>query len=158
MIRRVVLMVALVASLSLGAQGAADAAAGRLIIPKTHTNAAIIKVPVAKGQLQMGNRLQGTVYTWNHGDPPCDPLGTTVYAGHAWRAGNGVADHWGGLKKGNLIKVGGCTFKVTSKQYWSAKRSVSPLFRVDGPPRVVLITCKADDYAKRTIVFARMVT
>lgn len=157
MIRRVVLVVALVASLSLGVQGTADAAAGRLIIPKTNTNATIIKVPVVKGQLRMGNRLQGTVYTWNHGDPPCDPLGTTVYAGHAWRAGNGVADRWGSLAKGNRIKVAGCSFKVTSKQYWSAKRSIRPLFRVDGPPRVVLITCKADDYSKRTIVFAKMV-
>lgn len=157
MIRRVVLMMVFVVFLSLGAQGTADASAGRLIIPKTNTNATIIKVPVVKGQLRMGHRLQGAVYTWNHGDPPCDPLGTTVYTGHAWRAGKGVADKWGSLKKGNLINVSGCTFKVTSRQYRSAKRSIRPLFRVDGPPRIVLITCKANNYSKRTLVFARLV-
>lgn len=31
------------------------------------------------------------------------------------------------------------------------------LFTVGGPPRIVLIGCKADDYARRTVVFAKKV-
>ena len=36
------------------------------------------------GTLAVGSRLNGAVYTWSKGDPPCDPNGSTVYAGHAW--------------------------------------------------------------------------
>ena len=98
-----------------------------------------------------------TVYTWKHGDPPCDPTGTTVYAGHAWRDGDGVADRWGELRRGDIIRVAGCRFKVTKRQYWSAKRKIGHLYRVDGPPRIVLIGCKPDDYSKRTMVFAKLI-
>ena len=76
-------------------QGAAHAAPDRLTIGRTGTDAAIIKVPARNGTLAVGNQLRGAVYTWSQGDPPCDPTGSTVYAGHAWRAGNGVADRWG---------------------------------------------------------------
>ena len=130
----------------------------RLVIDRTGTDARIVTVPVRRGQLVVGRELTHTVYTWSKGDPPCDPLGTTVYAGHAWRDGAGVANRWGTLRRGDRFRVAGCTFAVTKVAYWSAKRSVRPLFRVDGPPRVVLIACKPGDYAKRTMVFARQVS
>lgn len=157
MIRKSALSVAFALVLSLGVQSSADAASGRLVIPKTDTNAKIVKVPVKDGQLKVGKRLQGTVYTWKKGDPPCDPMGTTVYAGHAWRGGDGVADRWGRLRKGDIIRVAGCRFKVTKRRYWSKDRKIDHLFRVDGPPRIVLIACKDDDYSKRTMVFAKMI-
>ena len=138
--------------------GAAEAA-GRemLVIGKTGTHAQVVKVPVRKGQLVVGREPRHTVYTWNHGDPPCDPLGTTVYAGHAWRAGPGVANRWGSLRPGDRFSVGGCAFRVTKVATWSATRSIKGLFRVDGPPRVVLISCQPGDYSRRTMVFARKV-
>lgn len=158
MSRRAALVSAFVVLLVLTGQGAASAAPGRLDIPKLGVSAQIIKVGLtSSGSLAVGNRLRGTVYTWRHGDPPCDATGTTVYAGHAWRAGNGVADRWGSLRRGDRIRVAGCTFKVTRREFWSANRSMRPLFTVGGPPRIVLIGCKADDYAKRTVVFARKV-
>lgn len=157
MIRRFVLLIALVACMLVPGQGAADAAAGRLSIPKIGVKAKIVKVPVKHGRLMIGHALRGVVYTPKNGDPPCDPMGSTLYAGHAWRAGNGVADKWGSLKKGDLITVAGCKFRVTKKEYWSDKRSIRPLSRPDGPPRVVLYGCKADDYSKATVVFARKV-
>lgn len=155
---RAALVAAFVALLTLTGQGAAGAAPGRLDIPKLGVQAHIVQVGLtSSGSLAIGGRLRGTVYTWREGDPPCDATGTTVYAGHAWRAGNGVADRWGSLRRGDLIHVSGCTFRVTRKELWWADRSMRKLFDVGGSPRIVLIGCKADDYAKRVVVFAEKV-
>jgi len=155
--RRTVAAAVLLASVCLSVgQGAASAAApDRLTIARTGTDAAIIEVPSRGGTLAVGSRLNGAVYTWSKGDPPCDPSGSTVYAGHAWRAGNGVADRWGQLRPGDRIKVAGCAFEVTRREFWSAKRRMGALYSVSGPPRIVLVGCTADDYSKRTVVFAR---
>ncbi len=158
MTRRTALVVVLAVLLSLSGQGTAGAAPGRLDIPKIGVHAQIIKVGLTSaGSLDIGDRLRGTVYTWHRGDPPCDATGTTVYAGHAWRAGNGVADRWGSLRRGDRIHVSGCTFRVTRREFWSASRPMRHLFSVGGAPQIVLIGCKADDYAKRAVIFAEKV-
>lgn len=151
------LLAAFVASsfLVMGA-GPADAAAGRVKAPSIGMNAPIVKVPVKDGRLQVGDNLH-VVYTPRKGDPPCDQSGSTLYAGHAWQDGNGVADKWGKLRRGKIIYVRGCKFRVTKREFWSEKRSIAPLSRPDGPPRIVLYGCKADDYSKATVVFARKV-
>ncbi|MBD3913652.1 class F sortase [Nocardioides hwasunensis] len=149
--------VAVCASSVLVGQGAAHAAPDRLRIAKTSTDARIIKVPARNDTLAVGHQLRGAVYTWSQGDPPCDPTGSTVYAGHAWRAGNGVADRWGQLRRGDVIRVGGCRFKVTKREFWSASRKMGALYSAHGPARIVLVACKADDYSKRTVVFARKI-
>lgn len=146
----------LVATLTFAGLSPASAASGRIKAIDIGMNAPVKKVGMKNGSLAIRRNLH-TVYTWKHGDPPCDPTGTTVYAGHAWRKGDGVADKWGKLHKGDIIQVGGCKHKVTKVQYWSAKRSIKKLFRVDGSPRIVLIGCKPDDYSKRTMVFTRLV-
>lgn len=158
MIRRAAPTAVLVVLLAFIGQGAAGAAPGRLDIPELGVRANVVHVGITgNGSLAVGDRLRGTVYTWRGGDPPCDRTGTTVYAGHAWRAGDGVADRWGSLRRGDRIHVGGCTFAVTRREFWSADRSMRHLFTVGGPPRIVLIGCKADDYARRAVVFAVMV-
>lgn len=158
MTRRVALVAAFVALLALIGQGAAGAAPGRLDIPKIGVRAKIVKVGLTStGSLAIGDRLRGTVYSWRKSDPPCDPTGTTVYAGHAWRDGNGVADRWGSLRRGDRIHVSGCTFEVTRTELWSAKRPMRGLFTVGGPPQIVLIGCKPDDYSRRVVVFAEKV-
>ena len=139
----------------LSGQGAAHAAPDRLRIARTGTDAVVIKVPARNDTLAVGGQLRGAVYTWSKGDPPCDPTGSTVYAGHAWRAGNGVADRWGRLRRGDVVTVAGCRFKVTKREFWRAGRPMGSLYSVSGPPRIVLVGCKPDDYSKRTVVFAR---
>lgn len=136
--------------------GPADAASGRVKAPSIGMSAPIVKVPVKNGRLQIGDNLH-VVYTDKRGDPPCDQSGSTFYAGHAWRSGNGVADKWGQLTRGKIIRFGGCKFRVTKREFWSEERSVRPLSRPGGPPRIVLYGCKADDYSKATVVFARKV-
>ena len=156
MIRRAAVSMAFAVLLTIIGQGAANATPGRLDISKIGVHAQILKVGLTDtGSLAVGRRLQRTVYTWRDGDPPCDATGTTVYAGHAWRAGNGVADRWGSLRRGDRIHVSGCAFKVTRREYWSTDRSMRHLFTVGGPPQIVLISCKADDYAQRAVVFAK---
>lgn len=158
MTRRAALVAAFVALLAFTGQGAAGAAPGRLDIPKIGVHARVVEVGLTDtGSLAIGERVRGTVYTWRKADPPCDPTGTTVYAGHAWRAGNGVADRWGSLRRGDRIHVSGCAFQVTRTELWSAKRSMRHLFTVGGPPRIVLIGCKPDDYSRRVVVFAEKV-
>lgn len=153
--RRVALAVMVLCATVLVGQGAAHAAPDRLRIARTSTDAAIIKVPARRNTLEIGSQLRGAVYTWSKGDPPCDPTGSTVYAGHAWRAGNGVADRWGQLRRGDRITVAGCRFEVTRREFWPAGRRMGSIYSVSGPPRIVLVGCKADDYSKRTVVFAR---
>lgn len=142
-------------SLMLGA-GPADAAPERITAPAIGLNAPVVYVGAKGGDLGVGGNLHA-VYAWQDGDPPCDASGSTVYAGHAWRTGNGVADRWGQLRPGNIIRVAGCTFKVIRKEYWRAGRGIGSLSSQSGPPRIALITCKADDYSKRTVVYARKV-
>lgn len=155
-IRASALALASVAALSFAGQGAADAAVSHLTIPSIGVNVPVVKVPVKHGGLAIGGDPR-VIYTEQGGDPPCDPLGTTVYAGHAWKSGDGVADNWGSLKHGRLITVAGCRFRVMKREYWPADRPIRGLARPDGPPRIVLIGCKADDYSKHTMVFARKV-
>ncbi len=138
-------------------QGAAHAAPDRLRIARTGTDATVVEVPTRNNTLAVGEQVRGTVYTWSQGDPPCDPTGSTVYAGHAWRAGDGVADRWGRLRRGDRVSVGGCRFEVVRREYWSATRRMGSLYSVSGPPRIVLVACKADDYSRRTVVFARKI-
>ena len=158
MIPRAAQVAASVVLLAFIGQGASGAAPGRLDIPSLDVRAHVVEVGLTStGSLAVGDRLRGTVYTWRAGDPPCDRTGTTVYAGHAWRAGNGVADRWGSLRRGDVIRAGGCTFTVTRREYWAADRSMRHLFTVGGAPRIVLIGCKADDYARRVVVFAERV-
>lgn len=150
------LTLALVITLVFTIQGIASASSGRIKATAIGMDAPIVKVGLKEGGLAIGKNLH-SVFTWKHGDPPCDPSGTTVYAGHAWDEGEGVADEWGKLHRGDTISLSDCKFKVTEVQYWSAKRSIKKLFRVDGSPRIVLIGCKPDDYSKRTMVFAHLV-
>ena len=156
--RRTALAAATLCATGLVGQGAAHAAPDRLTIARTGTDAVVVEVASRNDTLAVGSRLNGVVYTWSKGDPPCDPTGSTVYAGHAWRAGNGVADRWGQLRRGDRIRVAGCSFEVTRREFWPAGRSMGPLYSVSGPARIVLVGCKADDYSERTVVFARRIS
>jgi hypothetical protein len=135
---------------------AAVAAPERLIIPKVGVNAPIVPVPVVGGKLMIGNSVDA-VYRPRRDDPLCDPLGTSIIAGHTYRAGDGVADNWRNLRAGDTFRAGGCRFKVQYTVVRSGKFRIGHLMRADGPPRVVLIGCKPDDYSRRVMVFARKV-
>jgi hypothetical protein len=157
MIRRIlaplVVFAVLCSFLTVGA-GPANAASGRIKAPSIGMKAPVVKVGVKNGRLLIGHSTR-VVYTARHGDPACDDSGSTLYVGHTWRAGNGVADKWGKLRRGDIIRVAGCKFKVTSNKVWPDSRSIRSLSRSDGPPRIRLYGCKVDDYSKARVVTAK---
>ena len=55
----------------------------------------------------------------------------------------------------DVFAVAGCRFEVQRREFWPASRRMGSLYSVSGPPRIVLVACKADDYSKRTVIFAR---
>ena len=163
MTRKVLASAAVIVATSIFAgQGAANAGTDRMKSETIGMNAPVKKVDSKDdGSLAIGKNPH-SIYTWKHGDPPGDSSGSTVYAGHAWKKGNGVADDWGKFRPHDIIRVSGCKFEVTKKvEYWSiakTKKKMKRLYRVDGPPLIYLVGCKPDNYSKRTIVTARLVS
>ena len=150
---------ALVVPMTLAGQGAAGAGPERIKLPVIGVNAPIKKVPVKDGGLAIGKDPR-KVYVWKHGDPPCDSSGSSVYAGHAWSKGDGVADEWRDLRSGDIIKLPGCKFEVEKVEQWSkakTKKKMKRLYRVDGPPLAYLVGCLPGNYSKRVIVTARLI-
>lgn len=134
----------------------AAAAPERLVIPKIGVNAPIVDVPVVGGKLMIGNSVD-VAYTPRRGDPLCDPLGTTILAGHTYRAGDGVADNWRNLKKGDTFRAGGCQFVVEYKVMKPGNVRIRHLMRYDGPASLWLIGCNPDNYNYRYLIKARKV-
>lgn len=153
---RALLAAFVVSSFLVGGAGPADAAAGRVKASAIGLNAAIVKVAVKDGRLQIGDNLH-VLYTAKNGDPPCDQSGSTLYVGHAWKDGDGVADKFGQLTRGDIIYAAGCKFRVTKREFWSDDKKIASLSSPGGKPRIALYGCKADDYSKGTVVFARKV-
>lgn len=148
-------VVSLFAALTVaGLTTAAVAAPERLFIPKIGVNAPILRVPVVDGKLAIGNDPRVT-YTPRRGDPLCDPLGTTIIAGHTYRAGDGVADNWRTLKKGDRLTAGGCQFVVEYKVLKPGNVRIKHLMRYDGPPTLWLIGCNPDNYGFRYLIKLR---
>lgn len=154
-LRALLVAFAVLASLMTGVDSA-SAASGRVIIPKIGVNAPIVPKGVKNQVLQVGNNPWAW-YTQRGGDPPCDSTGSTSYTGHAWRSGNGVADRLLQLRRGDIITVAGCKFRVTSVQVWKMSRGIGSFTSSTGPGRIVMAGCKADDYSRRTVVFARKI-
>lgn len=144
------------ALMAVGSTAVAVAAPERLVIPKIGVDAPILRVPVVGGKLMIGNDPDVT-YTPRRGDPLCDPLGTTILAGHTYRAGDGVADNWRTLKKGDRLRAGGCRFVVEFKMLKPGSTRIKHLMRYDGPPRLWLIGCNPDNYGFRYLIRARKV-
>jgi hypothetical protein len=51
--------------------------------------------------------------------------------------------------------VGGCRFVAPRRVLWVAAGPLGSLYSVAGPAGLVLVGCTADDYSRRTVVFAR---
>lgn len=139
-----------------GLTTAAVAAPERLVIPKIGVNAPIVPVPVVGGKLMIGNN-PSVVYKPRRGDPLCDPLGTTILAGHTYRAGDGVADNWRTLKKGDRLRADVCQFVVEYKVLRPGSDRIKHLMRYDGPPTLWLIGCNPDNYGFRYLIKLRKV-
>lgn len=152
--RALTAVVVLLGFLSVGTEQAA-AAPERIVVSAIGMDAPIIYTGVKKnGQLNIGWNLHA-MYSQRGGDPVCDDSGSTLFVGHAWRSGNGVADRLLQLKRGDKARVGGCTFKMIRKQVIDDAVGIRALSRVDGPPLIHVMGCTANDYTKGTVVTFR---
>ena len=141
----------------LAGTGQATAAPERVVVPAIGMNAPIVYTGVKKnGQLNIGWNLH-VLYSQRRGDPPCDDSGSTLYVGHAWRSGNGVADKLLRLKRGDIARVGGCRLKMIRKRVIDDGVGIASLSRVDGPPLIHIMGCTAYDYRKGTVVTFRRI-
>lgn len=105
-----------------------------------------------------------TVLGW-WGRPACAKQGTTLLAGHTVHTGGGTFDDLEDIPVGSRGSLSGCRYEVTSKEVISKTelaRRAHALFRQDGQPRLVLVTCEDYDpatghYASNVVVVLRPV-
>lgn len=154
---RALIAVSVLLGLLFGGAGQAAAAPERVVIPSIGVKAPVVYVGVKKnGELNIGWNPR-VLYAMRRGDPPCDQSGSTLYVGHAWRSGNGVADRLLRLKRGDIARVGGCRFKMVRKRVIDDGRDISNLSRVDGPPLMHVMGCKFNDYSEGVVATFRRV-
>ena len=101
---------------------------------------------------------------WREGAVPGAARGTAVLTGHTVSTGGGAFDHLDRLARGDGVVVrtemGAIRYTVTSsRNYGTAAlaRDSGEIFRLDGPGRLVLITCSGYDgrvYRSNTVVTA----
>jgi hypothetical protein len=97
------------------------------------------------------------------GRRPGAPHGTTLLVGHSVHTGGGELDSLSHTPVGALLTVGGLRYRVTSVRIMSkarvARRAAS-LFRQDGPPRIMVVSCASynwstHEWPANAIVIAR---
>jgi LPXTG-site transpeptidase (sortase) family protein len=101
---------------------------------------------------------------WREGAVPGATRGTAVLTGHTVSTGGGAFDHLGTLARGDDVVVrtarGAIRYAVTSSRTYGTAalaRQNREIFRLDGPGRLVLITCSGYDgqvYRSNTVVTA----
>lgn len=145
----------LLGSLIMGV-GQAEAAPERVVARAIGMDAPIVYVNVKNGRLQIGSNPR-VLYSQRGADPPCDATGSTFYGGHAVKNGDGVADRLLQLKIGDIIRVGGCRFKVIKKRVWDDGRDIRSLSTPGGPPLIHVGGCKVDNYDDFSVITARLI-
>ncbi|MGN6161549.1 MAG: class F sortase [Marmoricola sp.] len=126
------------------------AAAGKpnhLIVPRLQVNAPVVPIAVTSGALiPPSDPLM--IGWWKEGPVPGADQGTAILTGHTVHYGGGAFDHLSSLVVGDHFKVrtarGVITYTVLRVRGYtkgSLARYATRLFRVTGPPRVLLVTC-----------------
>lgn len=98
--------------------------------------------------------------------PPADPSvlgwwgrragarhGTTLIVGHSVHTGGGELDTLSHTPIGSVARVSGVRYRVTSVRVMpkpQLARRAPHMFRQDGPPRLVVVSCASYDWATHT--------
>lgn len=154
--RAVMLLLAVVASLTLGAPAQA-APAERLVIDKIDVSVPVVSVGQRDGALALGHSLW-TAYRWRAGVSVCAP-GSIAFAVHAYEVpgGRAVGNRVSTLTRGDKIRIPGkCSYRVTSNRVVKAGTSLSSCYSFDGRSRGCIITCVnrvgPGDYTHRRVI------
>jgi len=126
---------------------------GLLILPTYGVRSKIVAEGVNAKSRSVVVPLDPRLVGWfRRGSQPGE-VGTALFFGH--RARNGAFWHVPDMKKGTRIQVKGLngvmtSWKVTSLQTIPKNYLPQTLFKIDGPPRLALVTCGGDfDYRMR---------
>ena len=142
---------------------AAAGAPRRLVVDRLGVRSDVVPISGESGVLLPPSDAQ-LLGWWREGAVPGAARGTAVLTGHTVSTGGGPFDHLQRLARGDEVVVrtakGVIRYTVTSSRNYGtaalARRS-GEIFRLDGPGRLVLITCSGYDgrvYRSNTVVTA----
>jgi LPXTG-site transpeptidase (sortase) family protein len=121
-------------------------------IPRIGVNAPVIAIQVGADRVLMPPRELSVVGWWSEGAAPGGTAGSAVLVGHSSRAGGGVFDQVGDLRRGDVIEVSGSngtlsyqleSIEVLSKE--DVARNAEQIFDQSVAGRLVVITCEDFD-------------
>lgn len=135
----------------------------RLVVGRLGVRSGVVPISGESGVLLPPSDAQ-LLGWWREGAVPGAARGTAVLTGHTVSTGGGAFDHLERLARGDTVLLrtpkGAIRYAVTSSRTYGtaalARRSAE-IFRLDGPGRLVLITCSGYDgrvYRSNTVVTA----
>jgi LPXTG-site transpeptidase (sortase) family protein len=159
---------AVLASEPLSAQGPAsrpplspDAVPLRVEVPRLQISSAVVSISSDGGALVPPYDPQ-QIGWWVEGPHPGSAAGTAVFTGHTVHAGGGAFDHLASLRVGDHFTVqtdhGSFRYVIVQVRAYATgelARQASHVFRLTGPPRVLLVTCTGWNgriYLENTVV------
>ncbi len=142
---------------------AAAGAPSRLVVDRLGLRSDVVPISGESGVLLPPSDPQ-LLGWWREGAVPGAARGTAVLTGHTVSTGGGAFDHLEQLARGDEVVVrtakGAIRYTVTSSRNHvtaALARHSGEIFRLDGPGRLVLITCSGYDgrvYRSNTVVIA----
>lgn len=132
-----------------------------IVVPRLQVNSPVVPITGQSGTLTPPSDPQMLGW-WLEGPQPGSATGSALLTGHTVHTGGGALDHLESLVVGDHFKIrtagGVITYVVTDVRNYTkgalAQQSQS-LFRTDGDPRVVLVTCSnwtGTEYLDNTVV------
>jgi len=118
-----------------------------LIVPRLQVNAPVLAITGKTGELRPPSDPL-LIGWWLEGPKPGDARGTALLTGHTVHYGGGAFDHLASLVVGDRFRVrtpkGVITYVVQKVQNYTTgalAQNATSLFRLGGPPKVLLVTC-----------------
>jgi LPXTG-site transpeptidase (sortase) family protein len=121
-----------------------------VVVRRLHVDSTVVPISGQSGTLLPPSDPK-VLGWWQEGRPVGAQEGTAVVTGHTVHTGGGALDHLDQLVVGDVVRVrtdrGWITYTIQRNRIYSRAalaRNADTLFRLDGPGRLVLITC--DDW------------
>lgn len=132
-------------------------------VPRLHVDSNVVPISGQTGELLPPNDPQ-VLGWWQEGRQAGAAQGSVVVTGHTVHLGGGAFDHLGELVPGDRIRVrtgsGWITYSVVLSHNVTVAQlaaTADEIFRLDGPGRLVLITCSNFNgvvYLTNSVVYA----
>jgi LPXTG-site transpeptidase (sortase) family protein len=134
-----------------------------VVVRRLHVDSTVVPISGQSGTLLPPSDPK-VLGWWQEGRPVGAAEGTAVVTGHTVHTGGGALDHLDKLVVGDVVRVrtdrGWITYTVQRNRIYSRAalaRDAESVFRLDGPGRLVLITCdewNGSFYESNAVVFA----